>query len=188
MFLKEVTIFLFFPFLIPSKPGFEPTTSQLTADRSTTELLRNNGLKEANSRSLDQPMIEQKGVRHPHIQWEKGATKAKTLPAKNKGPTSHPRSYQKLRRRTGGREVRKARTLNSPQVGFEPTTSQLTADRSTTKLLRNNGLKEADSRSLDQPMIEQKGVRHPHILWEKGATKAETLPAKNKGPTSHPRS
>ena len=37
--------------------GFEPTTSQLTADRSTTELLRNNGrfdLIEFNSRS--QPM------------------------------------------------------------------------------------------------------------------------------------
>ncbi|KAH0447480.1 hypothetical protein IEQ34_023703 [Dendrobium chrysotoxum] len=39
----------------------------------------------------------------------------------------------------------------SPQVGFEPTTSQLTADRSTAELLRNNGLQEADSRSLDQP-------------------------------------
>ncbi|CAI9291368.1 unnamed protein product [Lactuca saligna] len=51
---------------------------------------------------------------------------------------------------------------------FEPTTSQLTADRSTTELLRNNGLKEADSRSLDQPMTEQKGVRHPHIHREKG--------------------
>ncbi|QCD93695.1 hypothetical protein DEO72_LG5g1771 [Vigna unguiculata] len=37
--------------------------------------------------------------------------------------------------------VRKAITPNSPQVGFEPTTSQLTADRSTTELLRNNGLK-----------------------------------------------
>ncbi|XLU64437.1 hypothetical protein S245_023646, partial [Arachis hypogaea] len=33
------------------------------------------------------------------------------------------------------------RTQNSPQVGFEPTTSQLTADRSTTELLRNKGLK-----------------------------------------------
>ncbi|KAK8940708.1 hypothetical protein KSP39_PZI010647 [Platanthera zijinensis] len=44
------------------------------------------------------------------------------------------------------------------QVGFEPTTSQLTADCSTTELLRNNGLKEADSRSLDQPM--KKGVCH----------------------------
>ncbi|OMP07296.1 hypothetical protein COLO4_07468 [Corchorus olitorius] len=40
-----------------SQDGFEPTTSQLTADRSTTELLRNNGrldLIEFNSRS--QPM------------------------------------------------------------------------------------------------------------------------------------
>ena len=45
--------------------------------------------------------------------------------------------------------VRKAITIKSPQVGFEPTTSQLTADRSTTELLRNNGLKEADSRSLE---------------------------------------
>ncbi|GLT69144.1 hypothetical protein SLA2020_413200 [Shorea laevis] len=37
--------------------GFEPTTNRLTADRSTTELLRNNGrfdLIEFNSRS--QPM------------------------------------------------------------------------------------------------------------------------------------
>ena len=30
--------------------------------------------------------------------------------------------------------------LTSPQVGFEPTTSQLTADRSTTELLRNRRL------------------------------------------------
>ena len=44
---------------------------------------------------------------------------------------------------------------HSPQVGFEPTTSQLTADRSTTELLRNNGLKEAHSRSLDQLLTEQ---------------------------------
>jgi hypothetical protein len=28
----------------------------------------------------------------------------------------------------------------SPQVGFEPTTNQLTTNRSTTELLRNNGL------------------------------------------------
>ena len=43
--------------------------------------------------------------------------------------------------------------IKSPQVGFEPTTSQLTADRSTTELLRNNGkldLIEFNSRS--QPM------------------------------------
>nr|GEW95049.1 DNA polymerase-like [Tanacetum cinerariifolium] len=65
---------------------------------------------------------------------------------------------------------------------------QLTTDRSTTELLRNNGLKQADSRSLDQLMTEQKRVRHPHIHLEKGATKAETLPAKNKRPTSHPKS
>nr|GEW93339.1 hypothetical protein [Tanacetum cinerariifolium] len=45
-------------------------------------------------------------------------------------------------------------------------------------------------------MTEQKGVRHPHTYWEKvhkvdslypRETMAETLPAKNKGPTSHPR-
>ena len=59
-----------------------------------------------------------------------------------------------------GRKVRKAITRNSPQVGFEPTTSQLTADRSTTELLRKNSLQEADSRSLDQPMTEQKRVRN----------------------------
>ncbi|RWR97767.1 hypothetical protein CKAN_02722200 [Cinnamomum micranthum f. kanehirae] len=43
--------------------------------------------------------------------------------------------------------------IKSPQVGFEPTTSQLTANRSTTELLRNNGrfdLIEFNSRS--QPM------------------------------------
>ena len=43
--------------------------------------------------------------------------------------------------------------IKSPQVGFEPTTSQLTADRSTTELLRNKGgfdLLEFNSRS--QPM------------------------------------
>ncbi|KAD2805192.1 hypothetical protein E3N88_38569 [Mikania micrantha] len=43
--------------------------------------------------------------------------------------------------------------FKSPQVGFEPTPNRLTADRSTTELLRNNGrfhLKEFHSRS--QPM------------------------------------
>lgn len=43
--------------------------------------------------------------------------------------------------------------IKSPQVGFEPTTSQLTADRSTTELLRNNrrlDLIKFNSRS--QPM------------------------------------
>jgi hypothetical protein len=29
--------------------------------------------------------------------------------------------------------------LKTPQVGFEPTTNRLTADRSTTELLRNAG-------------------------------------------------
>ncbi|KEH42952.1 hypothetical protein MTR_1g078350 [Medicago truncatula] len=40
-----------------------------------------------------------------------------------------------------GHYVRKAITQNSPQVGFESTTNRLTADRSTTELLSNNGLK-----------------------------------------------
>ena len=50
-------------------------------------------------------------------------------------------------------ELKNSEWINSPQVGFEPTTSQLTADRSTTELLRNNGrldLIEFNSRS--QPM------------------------------------
>jgi hypothetical protein len=44
----------------------------------------------------------------------------------------------------------------SPQVGFKPTTSQLTTDHSTTELLRNNGgldpIYVQDSCSLDRPM------------------------------------
>ena len=76
-----------------------------------------------------------------------------------------------------GSLVRKAITINSnsewiksPQVGFEPTTSQLTADRSTTELLRKNGLKEADSRSLDQPTEKKKSssLFLFHIHREKG--------------------
>jgi hypothetical protein len=50
-------------------------------------------------------------------------------------------------------ELHISESIKSPQVGFEPTTSQLTADRSTTELLRNNGkfeLIEFNSRS--QPM------------------------------------
>ncbi|KAF1855288.1 hypothetical protein Lal_00044991 [Lupinus albus] len=50
-------------------------------------------------------------------------------------------------------ELQNSELIKSPQVGFEPTTSQLTADRSTTELLRNNGkfeLIEFNSRS--QPM------------------------------------
>ena len=54
---------------------------------------------------------------------------------------SHDSASLETQGRDRGRQVRKARTINSPQVGFEPTTSQLTADRSTTELLRNNGLK-----------------------------------------------
>ena len=60
--------------------------------------------------------------------------------------------FRKKKGEGQGSLVRKAITINSnsewiksPQVGFEPTTSQLTADRSTTELLRkNNGLKEAE--------------------------------------------
>ena len=50
-------------------------------------------------------------------------------------------------------ELKNSEWIKSPQVGFEPTTSQLTADRSTTELLRNSGrfyLIEFNSRS--QPM------------------------------------
>ena len=36
-------------------------------------------------------------------------------------------------------ELKNSEWIKSPQVGFEPTTNQLTTDRSTTKLLRNNG-------------------------------------------------
>ncbi|KAL4384380.1 hypothetical protein GQ457_15G017830 [Hibiscus cannabinus] len=50
-------------------------------------------------------------------------------------------------------------TKEKGRVGFEPTTSQLTADRSTTELLRKNSLQEADSHSLDQPMTEKNGTR-----------------------------
>lgn len=34
-------------------------------------------------------------------------------------------------------ELNNSEWIKSPQVGFEPTTNQLTADRSTTELLRN---------------------------------------------------
>ncbi|WVZ26747.1 hypothetical protein V8G54_000003 (mitochondrion) [Vigna mungo] len=53
-------------------------------------------------------------------------------------------------------ELQISESIQSPQVGFEPTTSQLTADRSTTELLRNNGkfdLIEFNSRS--QPMTNR---------------------------------
>ena len=43
--------------------------------------------------------------------------------------------------------------IKSPQVGFEPTTNRLTADRSTTELLRNNGrLDLIEFNSHSQPM------------------------------------
>ena len=60
---------------------------------------------------------------------------------------SHDSASLETKEKDRGRWVIKAKTRNSPQVGFEPTT---------TELLRNNGLKEADSRSLDQPMTEKK--------------------------------
>ncbi|KAH0640780.1 hypothetical protein KY285_037366 [Solanum tuberosum] len=50
-------------------------------------------------------------------------------------------------------ELKNSESIKSPQVGFEPTTNRLTADRSTTELLRNNrrfDLIEFNSRS--QPM------------------------------------
>ena len=53
-------------------------------------------------------------------------------------------------------ELQISESIQSPQVAFAPTTSQLTADRSTTKLLRNNGkfdLIEFNSRS--QPMTNR---------------------------------
>ena len=50
-------------------------------------------------------------------------------------------------------ELQISESIQSPQVGFEPTTNQLTADRSTTELLRNNGrLDLIDFNSRSQPM------------------------------------
>ncbi|KAF3677908.1 hypothetical protein FXO38_03541 [Capsicum annuum] len=44
-------------------------------------------------------------------------------------------------------------SIKSPQVGFEPTTNQLTADRSTTELLRNNRRFDLiEFNSCSQPM------------------------------------
>lgn len=50
----------------------------------------------------------------------------------------------------------------SPQVGLEPTTNRLTADRSTTELLRNNiesliSYRFKDSCSLNRPIIHNAG-------------------------------
>ncbi|KAD4385612.1 hypothetical protein E3N88_25781 [Mikania micrantha] len=56
--------------------------------------------------------------------------------------------------------------FKSPQVGFEPTTNQLTADRSTTELLRNNGrfdLIEFHSRS--QPMTNMSSKLPSTLLY-----------------------
>ena len=50
-------------------------------------------------------------------------------------------------------ELKTEEWIQSPQVGFEPTTNQLTADRSTTELLRNNErLDLIDFNSRSQPM------------------------------------
>ena len=54
-------------------------------------------------------------------------------------PKTHCEKHFKGRLAEGGEVVRKAeldRKL-APQVGFEPTTNRLTADRSTTELLRS---------------------------------------------------
>ncbi|WVY89108.1 hypothetical protein V8G54_037960 (chloroplast) [Vigna mungo] len=63
-------------------------------------------------------------------------------------------------------ELQISESIQSPQVGFEPTTSQLTADRSTTELLRNNGkfdLIEFNSRS--QPMTNRNS-KFPSLVEE----------------------
>lgn len=48
-------------------------------------------------------------------------------------------SYLTSERFTVPSELCNPEGKKSPQVGFEPTTNRLTADRSTTELLRNNG-------------------------------------------------
>ncbi len=61
----------------------------------------------------------------------------------------------------------------SPQVGLEPTTNRLTADRSTTELLRNNvessiSYTFKDSFSLNRPRMQER-LKNPKIfleLWE----------------------
>lgn len=63
----------------------------------------------------------------------------------------------------------------SPQVGFEPTTNRLTADRSTTELLRNN-IKSSISytfkdfcslnRSIMQESLKKKNSKFFFELWE----------------------
>ena len=56
-------------------------------------------------------------------------------------------------------ELKNSEWIKSPQVGFEPTTNQLTTDCSTTKLLRNNGrldLIEFNSRSQHMTNMSSK--------------------------------
>jgi hypothetical protein len=45
----------------------------------------------------------------------------------------------------GGRLHSRATPQVAPEVGFEPTTNRLTADRSTTELLRNSEFRERTS-------------------------------------------
>ena len=50
-------------------------------------------------------------------------------------------------------KLKNSEWIKSPQVGFEPTTNRLTADRSTAELLRNNGrLYLIEFNSCSQPM------------------------------------
>lgn len=63
---------------------------------------------------------------------------------------------------------------SSPQIGFEPTTNRLTADRSTTELLRNNeGMKFLYIFEMKQPITSAPTIekfnakvysKHLHLL------------------------
>ncbi len=53
----------------------------------------------------------------------------------------------------------------APQVGFEPTTRRLTADRSTTELLRNNGLMIAFTPLLLQGIGYLDGVSQAKVFY-----------------------
>ena len=75
--------------------------------------------------------------------------------------------------KTSKQEVLKK--YGSPQVGLEPTTNRLTADRSTTELLRNN-IKSSISytfkafcslnRSIMQESLKNKNSKFFFELWE----------------------
>ena len=60
----------------------------------------------------------------------------------------------------------------APQVGFEPTTRRLTADRSTTELLRNNGLMIAFTPLLLQGIGYLEGVIQAKVFY---ALKSQNL-------------